>query len=115
MAFFAPFIGIPAEAPGIAWLLLAGALLLFFVTFLIDGRTAKHQAVHPAAVAGALVSFLVTIGALATLLVPYFLHHGATISAALASILYAAMLLIAIRYVIKAGSLLGRAWQRKSR
>lgn len=113
MGFFAPFIGIPAEAPLLAWALLGGALLLAFITFLFDGRTAKYQEVHPVAVAGVLLSFLVTLGALFALLVPYFVHHPPTISGSIAGFLYAALLVVALRYVIKGGSLLGGAWQKK--
>lgn len=115
MGFFAALGTIPATADGIAWTFLVLALTLFFLTFLLDGYIGEEGEVHPVVNGGFIASIGVTLFALWALLGAFLLDHGLTVAHAIATLLYAAVVVVVVRLVIKGGSLAGRSLRRRAR
>ena len=114
MDFFAALGAIPATADAIAWTLLALAPTLFFLTFLLDGYIGEEGEVSPVVNGGNIASVGVTLFALWALLGTFLLAHGVTVAHAIAALLYAAVVIVVVRLVIKGGSLAGRRLRRRA-
>lgn len=114
MGFFAALGSILTTADGIAWAFLALAPTLFFLTFLLDGYIGEEGEVSPVVNGGNIASVGVTLFALWALLGTFLLAHGVTVAHAIAALLYAAVVIVVVRLVIKGGSLVGRRLRRRA-